>query len=74
MPGLPRLKLSARSKDLLGDYLTPEQLAAELGIRLSTLKQWHRVRKAPPRVMLGRFPYYSKTTVRAWMQSGGCAA
>jgi predicted DNA-binding transcriptional regulator AlpA len=60
---------SAQSERLLGDYITPAELAAEFGICLETLKRWHRSGKAPPKVMLGRFPYYSKSTVRAWMQS-----
>jgi predicted DNA-binding transcriptional regulator AlpA len=59
----------AQSGRLLDDYLTPEELADEFGICLETLKRWHRSGKAPPKVMLGRFPYYSKSTVRAWMQS-----
>jgi hypothetical protein len=65
---------SAQSERLLGDLITPAELAAEFGVCLETLKRWHRTGKAPPKGMLGRFPYYSKTTVRAWMQSGGCAA
>jgi hypothetical protein len=65
---------SAQSERLLGDLITPAELAAEFGVCLETLKRWHRIGKAPPRVMLGRFPYYSKTTVRAWMQSQECAA
>ena len=65
---------SAQSERLLGDYMTPVELAAEFGICLDTLKRWHRAGKGPPKVMLGRFPYYSKSTVRAWMQSQECAA
>ena len=59
---------------LLDDYITPEQLAEEFGICLETLKRWHRTGKAPPKVMLGGFPYYSKSTVRAWLQSHESAA
>lgn len=68
MPGRPRLKVSPQPNQLLGDYLTPEQLAAELGIRPSTLVAWQRLGKAPPQTKIGRAPYYSKSTVIAWLQ------
>ena len=44
MSGLPRLNPRlAQTQKLLADYLTPDQLAAELGIRPSTLKRWDRL-------------------------------
>jgi len=52
---------------LLADYCSPEELAAELGVALRTLSRWHRLRKAPPRVRLGRKAYYHRSAVRAWV-------
>lgn len=58
--------------ELFDGLITPAELAKELGICVETLKRWHRAGKGPPKLMLGRFPYYSKSTVRDWMQSGAC--
>ena len=54
---------------LAGEYVTPEQLAAELGISVRTLHRWHTARQGPPRVVLGRVIFYRRSSVLAWLVS-----
>jgi hypothetical protein len=53
---------------LLDDYLTREQLAAELDKCIRTLDRWHAMRIGPPRVTIGRVPLYTRESVAAWIQ------
>jgi predicted DNA-binding transcriptional regulator AlpA len=53
---------------LAGEYATPEQLAAELGISVRTLHRWHTARQGPPRVVLGRVIFYRRSSVLAWIE------
>jgi predicted DNA-binding transcriptional regulator AlpA len=53
---------------LLSDYLTPRQVAAELGICEKTLARWHAARRAPPRLTVGRKLLYRRATVSNWLQ------
>ena len=70
MSGLPRLNPRlAQTQKLLADYLTPDQLAAELGIRPSTLKRWDRLGQAPPKTMIGRFPFYLRSSMVEWLKT-----
>lgn len=59
---------------LLDGFLTLAELAEEFGVHPETVKRWNRQGKGPPKVMIGRFPYYSKSGVRAWMQKRANAA
>lgn len=52
---------------ILGDYLIPEQLAAELGVSERTIHRWHALRIGPPRVTIGRKPYYRRSSVAEWI-------
>jgi hypothetical protein len=52
---------------LLADYMTPAELAAELGICLQTLKRWHAARIGPPRVMVARKIHYRRGAVQEWL-------
>jgi hypothetical protein len=55
---------------ILDGYLTPQQLAAELGVSERTVARWHAARQGPPRVMIGRKPYYKRTSVtERWLAS-----
>jgi hypothetical protein len=53
---------------ILADYLSPEQLAIEIGVSLRTVARWHALRHGPPRVMLGRRPMYKRSSVAAWIE------
>ncbi len=52
---------------LLADYLTPAQLAEELGKSPRTIARWDRLRIGPPKTTIGKNPYYRRVGVREWM-------
>src|SRR5438270_13268968 len=58
-----------RVDGLLYEYLTPEQLAAELGVHKRTLDRWHASRVGPPRLTVGRRPLYRRDAVTDWLRS-----
>jgi predicted DNA-binding transcriptional regulator AlpA len=57
-----------RAATVLEGYLTPTQLAAQLGCCEKTLARWHAARRGPPRVTLGRRLLYRRTAVAEWLQ------
>jgi predicted DNA-binding transcriptional regulator AlpA len=65
--GLPPGALE-RAGRLLSEYLTPEELAGELGICKRTLDRWHASRTGPPRVTVGRRPLYRREAVTHWLR------
>lgn len=69
MPELesPESKQSEPASSILAGYLTPRQMAKELGISQRTLERWHQFRHGPPRVILGRTRFYRLESVRAWL-------
>ena len=54
---------------LLDGYLTPAQLAEQLGVSLRTLSRWHAQRIGPKRVTNGRLILYRADAVREWLDS-----
>lgn len=52
---------------LLADYMSPEELAAELDKSLVTLKRWRLTKKGPPFIKAGRDVLYSRESVRRWL-------
>ena len=52
---------------VLTDYLSPAELAGELGISGRTLERWRRLGSAPPRTVLGKKVLYKRESVRAWL-------
>jgi hypothetical protein len=64
---LPLGELESASR-LLSEYLTPEELAGELGICKRTLDRWHATRSGPPRVTVGRRPMYRREAVAQWLR------
>ena len=55
---------------VLDDYLTPEQLADELGISTRTLYRWRRVwGDAPPVTKVGRRLLFRRAAVDSWLRS-----
>ena len=55
---------------LLDGYLTPAQLAEQLGVSLRTLSRWHAQRIGPRRVTNGRLILYRTDAVREWLDVG----
>lgn len=54
---------------LLDGYLTPAQLADQLGVSLRTLSRWHAQRIGPRRVTNGRLILYRADAVREWLEA-----
>ncbi|MBE5315684.1 MAG: helix-turn-helix domain-containing protein [Xanthomonadales bacterium] len=54
---------------LLADYLTREQLAAELHVTVRTLARWRWQRIGPPSVLLCGRRLYRRSDVAAWIEA-----
>ena len=57
-----------RARTILAEYLTPEELAGELGVCKRTLDRWHASRTGPARVTVGRRPFYRREAVTQWLR------
>jgi len=55
--------------NLLGDYLSEAEVAAELDHTTRTLRKWRRVGYGPAVTMIGRKPYYLKATISTWLRN-----
>jgi hypothetical protein len=54
---------------LLVDFITERELADGLLVTARTVKRWHSLGIGPPRVLIGRTPYYRRDAVRQWLRS-----
>ena len=54
---------------LLGDFMTKDQLAAELKNSPRTLDRWEVHRIGPPRIVIGRTIWYRRDSVLEWLKS-----
>ncbi|MDB4963384.1 MAG: Helix-turn-helix domain [Myxococcales bacterium] len=57
-------------------YVDTESLAAELGLSLSTLRNWRRLAQGPAWIRIGRQVRYARVAVDAWLAAqtvGGAA-
>ncbi len=61
------MKSEVNGSSLLEDYLTPDQLAEELGKSVRTIARWDGLRIGPPKTLIGKKPYYRRESVRQWM-------
>lgn len=52
---------------ILSDFLTKEELAAELRRNPRTLDRWHVLGMGPPRTHVGRKIFYKRTSVQKWL-------
>jgi len=53
--------------DILAEYMTESQLAAQLHVSTMTLKRWRALREAPPIIRLGRRILYRRDAVEKWL-------
>jgi hypothetical protein len=60
---------TAETQRIPADYQTPEQLAAELGLRPITLKNWRARQKGPPYAVVCRKIFYHRSSTREWIAS-----
>ncbi len=61
------MKSEVNGSSLLEDYLTPDQLAEELGKSVRTIARWDGLRIGPPRTQIGKKTYYRREGVRQWL-------
>ena len=55
------------SRRVLDGFISPEELAKELGVSVRTLARWDAERTGPPRAVCGRKPLYRVESVRRWL-------
>ena len=61
------MKSEVNGAGLLDDYLSPDQLAEELGKSVRTIARWDRLRIGPPKTLVGKRPFYRRDAVRQWL-------
>jgi hypothetical protein len=59
----------ATIENLLADFLTQEEAAAELQVCERTLDRWRRLDEGPPITKLGRRILYRRSSVQAWLRA-----
>jgi hypothetical protein len=52
---------------ILSEFLTKEELAAELRRNPRTLDRWHVLGQGPPRTHVGRQVLYRRASVERWL-------
>ena len=52
---------------ILTDFLTKQELAAELGCEMRTLDRWDTLGIGPPRTHVGRKVLYRRASVQKWL-------
>jgi hypothetical protein len=55
------------SRPILSEFLTTEELAAELRRNKRTLDRWAVLGMGPPRTRIGRKVLYRRTSVQKWL-------
>ena len=66
--------MSDETSDVLSGYLSQQELAAQLNLKLRTLQLWEARREGPPVTRLGKRPLYRREAVAAWLASSRDAA
>ena len=64
-------KSAAARPALLAEYLSEQELAAELRKNPRTLQRWRKLRIGPPYTMNGETPIYHRQGALNWLQAGG---
>jgi hypothetical protein len=57
------------AENLLADFLTLDEAAAELKVCGRTLDRWRRLGEGPPITKLGRRILYRRSSVQAWLHA-----
>jgi excisionase family DNA binding protein len=57
----------SNSEPIFSEFLTAEELAAELGLNKRTLDRWAALGTGPPRTRVGRKVLYRRTSVQKWL-------
>ena len=61
--------LAPTPAEILADYLTPTEVATEVGIRENQLSEWKRHGFGPPRTRLKQRVMYRREAVHDWLRS-----
>jgi hypothetical protein len=56
------------TEELLADFLTHDEAAAELKVSGRTLDRWQRLDEGPPITKLGRRILYRRSSLEAWLR------
>jgi Helix-turn-helix domain len=59
----------SNSESILSQFLTKEQLAAELQRNPRTLDRWRTLGEGPPITKLGRCVLYRRSSLQAWLRA-----
>ena len=59
----------ATLENLLADFLTQQEAAAELKVCERTLDRWRRLDEGPPVTKLGRRILYRRSSLHAWLRA-----
>jgi hypothetical protein len=57
----------SKPEAILSDFLTKQELAAELGREMRTLDRWDALGIGPPRTRVGRKVLYRRASVQRWL-------
>ncbi len=57
------------TENLLTDFLTQDEAAAELKVCERTLDRWRRLGEGPPITKLGRRNLYRRSSMHAWLHA-----
>lgn len=58
-----------KTTGVLQGYLTPEEMAQQIGVSPRTLSRWQVHRIGPPRVKVGRQVFHRLASVLEWLES-----
>lgn len=54
---------------VLAEFMTTEELAAELKLNKRTLDRWDALGIGPPRTRVGRTVFYRRSSVQKWLSA-----
>jgi len=54
---------------VMEDWLTRDELSGEIGVAVNTLKKWASQQVGPVFVRVGPKVYYSRSSVRLWLEA-----
>ncbi len=63
------MKTTHNGDSVLAEYMSRDELAAQLDRCPRTLDRWHSLRIGPPRTVLGRRVLYRRQAVAEWLRA-----
>ena len=59
---------SDRGESVLSEWMSRDELAADLGVKVDTLRRWDARRIGPPFIKVGSRVLYRRERVREWLR------